>query len=324
MTIRCPTPYGTFESSLFTYRNFLFPLCQSASMHLHCTAVCISTNCIFGATLGSWDRESYYLGCKWNVCMQFSFQFISIITFNIYNREFFVHVKSKNTSWFPRNCISEKMPGKSPDTPGDCRSQLEQLLVPWYLLQLYCKLCGKLFLMTLQLRYFLPSACLAIAAVPPANITRKVSTQSSNCLLESSPCRSAMMPVCDIMRFGAVAGNNTVDAPANAHALRSALTNCQHVVIPSGNVFKISPVAIPSNRILELQEGTVGLVAPSPNYRFTHDSKAGKLMMPNNLIQCCSRRLVAGGVRQLAALWYHTFLATYGRRHATSTAALRG
>ena len=126
---------------------------------------------------------------------------------------------------------------------------------------------------TLQLCYCMYSlycllpACLAIGAVPPANIMLNISSQSSKHFLESAPSQNAVMSVCDIMRFGAIAGNNTVDAPANAAALRTALAHCQHVVIPSGKVFKISPVVIPSNRILELQEGTA---LANPNHRFTH------------------------------------------------------
>ena len=88
---------------------------------------------------------------------------------------------------------------------------------------------------------------------PPTQTARKLPSQSRKHLMETH-IRAITSP-CDITRFGAIAGNNTADAPANAVALRTALARCQRVIIPSGKVFKITPVVIPSNRILELQEG---------------------------------------------------------------------
>lgn len=59
---------------------------------------------------------------------------------------------------------------------------------------------------------------------------------------------------CSITEFGAVAGNRSADARANADAIQTALTRCQFVRVPAG-AFKILPVLIPSHRVLYLDAG---------------------------------------------------------------------
>ena len=61
---------------------------------------------------------------------------------------------------------------------------------------------------------------------------------------------------CTITAFGAVAGNRSSDAPANAKALQAALDSpgCTLVRIPAGT-FKMLPVTLPSHTVLYLATG---------------------------------------------------------------------
>ena len=61
---------------------------------------------------------------------------------------------------------------------------------------------------------------------------------------------------CSITDFGAVGGNRTADARANAAAIQRALNSCGRVVVPPG-VFKMAPVVLQSDTVLELAAGAV-------------------------------------------------------------------
>eukprot|EP00040_Diaphanoeca_grandis_P001159 m.17629 g.17629 ORF g.17629 m.17629 type:complete len:503 (+) comp11593_c0_seq1:75-1583(+) len=61
---------------------------------------------------------------------------------------------------------------------------------------------------------------------------------------------------CNVVDFGAIPGNRSSDAIANAHAIQRALDTCDVVSVPLG-VFKITPITIPSNTQLWLQSGAV-------------------------------------------------------------------
>ena len=59
---------------------------------------------------------------------------------------------------------------------------------------------------------------------------------------------------CEITAHGAVPGNRSEDARANALAVQSALRLCDLVRVPKGT-FKIAPVVLPSHRTLWLDDG---------------------------------------------------------------------
>ena len=65
---------------------------------------------------------------------------------------------------------------------------------------------------------------------------------------------SAAVGNCSITDFGAVAGNRSSDARANAAALQAALASCELVRVPAG-AFKLLPVRLPSHRVLFLDAG---------------------------------------------------------------------
>jgi len=60
--------------------------------------------------------------------------------------------------------------------------------------------------------------------------------------------------VCTITAFGAVGGNRSSDAVANAAAVQAAFAACDRVRVPPG-VFKIAPIELPSHSTLWLDSG---------------------------------------------------------------------
>ena len=75
-------------------------------------------------------------------------------------------------------------------------------------------------------------------------------------LLSKSNALKSNADRCDISHFRAVDGNKTVDTPHNAVLIHTALQQCQQIVVPAGQIFKISLVVLPSHRALEQEHGS--------------------------------------------------------------------
>lgn len=76
----------------------------------------------------------------------------------------------------------------------------------------------------------------------------------------SSPTPQAPAPgrrgrACSIVAHGALPGNNTADAVANARAIQRALASCGRVTVPAGLAFKLTPIVLPSHSELYLERG---------------------------------------------------------------------
>lgn len=106
---------------------------------------------------------------------------------------------------------------------------------------------------------------------------------------------------CDITAHGAVAGNRSADAAANAAAVQAALLLCDRVRVPRGT-FKIAPVVLPSHRTLWLDEGA-SLVG-SDVWQVLYST------VQRLRLQC----LLGGGISSFLALF-----ASPTPRHATPT-----
>ncbi len=115
---------------------------------------------------------------------------------------------------------------------------------------------------------FKPAVAAAAAAAAPApaakdavaagvsTISHQSNGMKSDDNLLSKRSKQQRVGRCDITSFGAVDGNHTSDALKNSAAIRAALMECDRVVVPAGRTFKLAPVELPSNRILELEQGS--------------------------------------------------------------------
>lgn len=93
-----------------------------------------------------------------------------------------------------------------------------------------------------------------MSRVTPGRVFPILLALASSTASADGPHRSAS--TCSITDFGAVSGNRTVDARANAAAVERALASCGRVTVPAG-VFKLAPITLPSHTVLDLAAGSV-------------------------------------------------------------------